>query len=67
MKTYKKGYVENLGDAVQAVITKVTITEENGITEEDEEELKRFGGFESTNEAVSFLKSFNIKEIEIEK
>ena len=33
----------------------------------DEEELRRFGGFESKDEAIEFLKSSNVKEIEVEE
>lgn len=67
MKRYKKGYVEMCGSDIQAVITKITIIEENGLDEIDEEELRRFGGFESLDEATEFLKSLKIKEIEIEQ
>lgn len=67
MKRYKKGYVEMCGGDIQAVITKITVTEENGLDEIDEEELRRFGGFESKDEAIEFLKSSNVKEIEVEE
>ena len=67
MKSYKKGYVEVYQNDIQAVITRVFISEENGLQEVDEEELKRFNGFDSVDEAKEFLKEFKIKEIEVQK
>lgn len=67
MKSYKKGYVEVYQNDIQAVITRVFISEENGLQEIDEEELKRFNGFDSVDEAKEFLKEFKIKEIEVQK
>ncbi len=67
MKSYKKGYVEVYQNDIQAVITRVFISEENGLQEIDEEELKRFNGFDSIDEAKEFLKEFKIKEIEVQK
>ena len=63
MKSYKKGYIEHWGKDIQAVITKITITEEDGLVDEDEDEIKRIGGFESDGEAIEYLKSKNIKNI----
>lgn len=67
MKSYKKGYVEVYQDDIQAVIIRVSISEENGLQEVDEEELKRFNGFDTVDEAKEFLKGFRIKEIEVQK
>ena len=67
MKSYKKGYVEVYQNDIQAVITRVFISEENGLQEIDEEELKRFNGFDSVDEAKEFLKEFKIKEIEVQR
>ena len=67
MKSYKKGYIEVYQDDIQAVITRVSISEEDGLQEVDEEELKRFNGFDTVDEAKEFLKGFRIKEIEVQK
>lgn len=70
MKSYKMGYVESFENGIrtviQAVITKVIISEQNGLTETDEEELKRYAGFNSVEEAIDFLNSYKVKKIEIE-
>lgn len=66
MKSYKKGYVEHWGNDIQAVVTKITITEEDGLIDEDEDELERIGGFDSDEEAIEYLKSKRVKSIEIE-
>ena len=67
IKFYKKGYVEVYQNDIQAVITRISISEESGLQEIDEEELKRFSGFDSIDEAKEFLKEFKIKEIEVQK
>ena len=67
MKQYKKGYIEQVGNDIEAVITKITITEEYELEEIEEEEVKRFGGFESKEEAAEFLKAYKVKEIEEDK
>lgn len=67
LRSYKKGYVEVYQNDIQAVITRISISEESGLQEIDEEELKRFSGFDSINEAKEFLKEFKIKEIEVQK
>ena len=67
MKQYKKGYIEQVGNDIEAVITKITITEEYELEEIEEEEVKRFGGFESKEEAAEFLKAYKVKEIEENK
>lgn len=64
MKQYKKGYIEQVGNDIEAVITRITITEEFELEETEEEEVKRFGGFESKEEAAEFLKAYKVKEIE---
>ena len=67
LRSYKKGYVEVYQNDIQAVITRISISEESGLQEIDEEELKRFSGFDSIDEAKEFLKQFKIKEIEVQK
>ena len=67
LRSYKKGYVEVYQNDIQAVITRISISEESGLQEIDEEELKRFSGFDSIDEAKEFLKEFKIKEIEVQK
>lgn len=67
LRSYKKGYIEVYQNDIQAVITRVSISEESGLQEIDEEELKRFSGFDSIDEAKEFLKEFKIKEVEVQK
>ncbi len=67
LRSYKKGYIEVYQNDIQAVITRISISEESGLQEIDEEELKRFSGFDSIDEAKEFLKEFKIKEIEVQK
>jgi len=67
LRSYKKGYIEVYQNNIQAVITRISISEESGLQEIDEEELKRFSGFDSIDEAKEFLKEFKIKEIEVQK
>jgi hypothetical protein len=67
MKRYKKGYIEVCGNEILASISKITVTEEDGLEEIDEDPFRTFGGWESIEEAVDYLKSVNCKEIEIER
>lgn len=67
LTSYKKGYIEVYQNDIQVVITRISISEESGLQEIDEEELKRFSGFDSIDEAKEFLKEFKIKEIEVQK
>lgn len=62
MKKQKRYYIEINGDLIQAVITCISATQdEYGLTEHDEEEIKRLGGFKSKSEAEEFLiKEYNI-------
>lgn len=67
MKRYKKGYIEKDGADIIAVITMITErTDENGLTDIDENELKRYSGFKNNAEAAAFLKDEKIKNIEVE-
>lgn len=66
VKTFKRGYIEKgWNNDYVAVITKVTQSDEYGKFEDiDEDEINRFGGYETENQALEDLKNFfKVKEI----
>ena len=66
IKTFKRGYVEkDWNNKYVAVIVKVTQSDEYGKFEDiDEDEIKRFGGYETESQALEDLKNFfKVKEI----
>ena len=64
MKRYKRGYIEHEGSYIDVQVAKITVTEDCGLEEIEEDWLAGFSGFESKDEAIQFLKQkYNVKEI----